>query len=226
MKKTNKKIIIIVLAVIAVICAAVAIIVSQTTKLTNESYENCAVGDVNGDGYINSQDVLLIRSALAGQSELFENQRKNGDTDADGKLTEKDAEIILRYATGEIRKLPYTSDSSAGISENEKMIQSSTQESETTVKIVNKWANGDGTYSYQLNISLRNLKESRLRGWKTLITLSGDVEESKSWDCECEVNGKTITIEGETIPAETVGVCGVIVIGEENLKLETVETTE
>lgn len=226
MKKTNKKIIIIVLAVIAVVCAAVAIIVSQTTKLTNESYENCAVGDVNGDGYINSQDVLLIRGALAGQSELFENQRKNGDTDADGKLTEKDAEIILRYATGEIRKLPYTSDSSAGVSENEKMIESSTENTETTVKIVNKWSNGDGTYSYQLNISLRNLGQSRLRGWKTVVTFNGSVAESKSWDCECEAKGNTITIDGETIPAETVGVCGTIVVGAENLKLETVETTE
>ena len=226
MKKSSKKIIILVLVAVAIICAVVAIIVSQTTKLTNESYENCAVGDVNGDGYINSQDVLLIRSALAGHTELFENQRKNGDADADGRLTEKDADVILRYATGEIRKLPYTSDSSAGISENEKMIQHLSENSETTVKIINKWANGDGTYSYQLNVSLRNLKESRLRGWKTVITLKGGVEESKSWDCECDVSGNIITIEGETIPAETVGVCGVIVIGAENLKLETVETTE
>ena len=226
MKKINKKVIILVLVAVAVIGAAVTVIVSQTTKLTNESYANCAVGDVNGDGYINSQDVLIIRSALAGKSELFENQRKNGDADADGQLTEKDAEIILKYATGSIRKLPYTSESSAGISENEKMMQSSTDESETTVKIVNKWSNGDGTYSYQLNVNVRNLKQSRLRGWETVITMSDNVEESKSWDCECEVKDNTITIEGESIPAETVGVCGVIVIGEENLKLETVETTE
>lgn len=224
MKKINKKVIILALVAVAVIGAIVAVIVGQTTKLTNESYANCAIGDVNGDGYINSQDVLLIRSSLAGQTELFENQIKNGDSDADGQLTEKDAEIILKYATGEIRKLPYTEDSSAGISENDKMIQSSGDESETTVKIVNKWSNGDGTYSYQLNVSVRNLKESSLRGWETVITMSGDVEESKSWDCECEVKDNTITIEGESIPAETVGVCGVIVIGEENLKLESVTT--
>ena len=224
MKKTNKKFIIIAVVAVLVIGIVVGIIVSQANKMTNESYEKCAVGDVNGDGYINSQDVLLIRSAIAGQSELFENQIKNGDADADGKLTEDDEEIILRYATGEIRKLPYTEGSSSGASENEKMVQSATEDSETTVRILNKWANGDGSYSYQLNVSLRNLKDSRLRGWETVITLSDDVEASKNWDCECDVSGNTITLEGDSIPAATVGVCGVIVTGPENVKLEAVTT--
>lgn len=224
MKNINKKVIIIALVIIAVIGAVVAVVVSQTTKLTNDSYANCALGDVNGDGFINSNDALIVLKFINKSTELFETQQKNADVNLDSKVDEKDYNILIEYVTGRVRRLPVTGESDSAISANSKLIQQVTDECETTVKVVNKWSNGDGTYSYQLNISLRNLKESRLRGWKTTITLSGDVELSKSWDCECDVSGNTITIEGESVPAETVGVCGVIVTGAESLKLESVAT--
>lgn len=226
MKKKNKKIIIIALVVVALICAVVAIIVHQTTKLTNESYENCALGDVNGDGYINSSDSLIVSSFLNSKMELFETQQKNADVNLDGKVDKEDSEIILSYATGRVRKLPFTGEeeTNTGLSDNDKLVQSSNEDAESTVKVVNTWSNGDGTYSYQLNVSIRNLGESRLRGWKTTIAVSDSVKKSKSWDCECEIEDKTIVIEGESIPSETVGVCGVIVTGPENLKLESITT--
>ena len=225
-KKNNKKILIIILLVIALVGAIVAIAVSQATKLTNDSFANCAVGDINGDGYINSNDVLAIRSALISETELFETQRKNGDVNADGELTEQDAKIILRYITGDITKLPYTDSENDGISDNDKLIRHTTEDSETTVKVINTWANGDGTYSYQLNINIRNLSSSGIRGWETEITLNDEAEISKNWDCECRIKGETLIIEGETIPEGTVGVCGVIITADKNLKLESVVTTE
>jgi hypothetical protein len=221
--KINKKIIIIALVVIAIIGAVLAVVISQATKITNESYENCAIGDVNGDGYINTNDTLLIQKFMASQADLFETQQKNADVNLDGKIDKADIELILRYTTGTVRKLPVTNDGT-GASDNNKFVKCKTEEAETTVKVVNKWANGDGKYSYQLNISTRNLKDSRLKGWKTTITLSDKVEISKSWDCECEIEENKLVIAGESIPTETVGVCGVIITGPENLKLESVVT--
>lgn len=222
--KKNKKIIIIALIIVAIIGAVLAIVISQATKITNESYANCAIGDVNGDGYINTSDTLLIQKFMKSQAELFETQQKNADVNLDGKIDSTDVEIILKYATGTVRKLPVTSDSSSDSSDNSKLVKHKTEKAETTVKVVNKWANGDGKYSYQLNISTRNLKDSRLKGWKTTITASGKVELSKSWDCECEIEENKIIITGDSIPAETVGVCGIIVTGPENLRLESVVT--
>lgn len=222
--KKNKKIIIIALVVVAIIGAVLAIVISQATKITNESYANCAIGDINGDGYINTSDSLIIQKFMKSQVELFETQQKNADVNLDGKIDSTDAELILGYTTGTVRKLPVTSDSNSYSSDNSKLVKHKTEKAETTVKIVNKWANGDGKYSYQLNISTRNLKDSRLKGWETTITASGKVELSKSWDCECEIEENKIIITGDSIPAETVGVCGVIVTGPENLKLESVVT--
>ncbi len=225
-KKLNKKTLIIVLIVIAVIGAVVAVVVNQSTKLTNESYENCALGDINGDGYINSNDSLIVNNFSAKKIELFETQQKNADVNLDSKVDSTDAEIILQYAVGELRKLPYKEGDSenAGISDNEKLVHSLTDKTDSMVQVVNLWDNGDGTYSYQLNISIKNLSDSRLRGWKTTINLSADAKESKSWDCECEVEGKVITIEGNSIPSETAGVCGVIITAQQGLKLESIAT--
>lgn len=222
--KKNKKIIIIALVVVAIIGAVLAIVISQATKITNESYANCAIGDINGDGYINTSDSLIIQKFMKSQVELFETQQKNADVNLDGKIDSTDAELILGYTTGTVRKLPVTDDSGSAATENSKLVKHKTEKAETTVKIVNKWANGDGKYSYQLNISTRNLKDSRLKGWETTITASGKVELSKSWDCECEIEENKIVITGDSIPTETVGVCGVIVTGSENLKLESVVT--
>ncbi len=226
LKKINKKVLIIALVAVAVICAVIAIIANKTTELTNDSYKSCALGDVNGDGYINANDALIINKYLNKEIEIFENQQKNADVNLDLTVDKTDAEIILKYSAGAIRKLPLTSDGNAGISENDKLLQSLTDSSDSTVQIVNSWDNGDGTYSYQLNVSIKNLKDSRLRGWETKITLSESAEKSKSWDCDCEVNGNIITIEGESIPEETATICGVIVKAPQSLKLESIVTED
>ena len=49
-KKLNTKKIIIILLSLAILFSALAVIIHFTTRVTNESYANCAVGDVNGDG--------------------------------------------------------------------------------------------------------------------------------------------------------------------------------
>lgn len=222
--KINKKMLIIALVIIAIIGAVLAIVISQTTKITNESYANCAIGDVNGDGYINTSDSLLIQKFVQAQVELFETQQKNADVNLDGKIDNQDSELILRYTTGTVRKLPVTDGADSGSSDNSKLVRCKTEDVETTVKVVNKWSSGDGKYSYQLNISTRNLKSSRLKGWETTITANSEMEISKSWDCECDIEGNKIIITGDSIPTETVGVCGVIVTGPENLLLESVVT--
>lgn len=225
-KKLNKKVLILVLVIIALIGAILAIVINQTTKLTNESYENCAVGDINGDGFINTKDALIIEKFVSEDIELFETQQKNADVNVDGKIDRTDSETIIKYTLGKIRKLPITGnpDEQAPISDNDKMLRHTSENADTTLKVVNTWSNGDGTFSYQLNITIRNPKESKLKGWKTTIKAADEMQKSKNWDCECEVNGDTIVIEGESIPAETVSVCGVIVTGIENLKFESIVT--
>ena len=49
-KSADKKIIILFLVGLAVVFAVVAVIVHFTTKVTDDSYKNCAVGDVDGSG--------------------------------------------------------------------------------------------------------------------------------------------------------------------------------
>ncbi|MBR6530880.1 MAG: dockerin type I repeat-containing protein, partial [Clostridia bacterium] len=123
MKNINKKVIIIALVIIAVIGAVVAVVVSQTTKLTNDSYANCALGDVNGDGFINSNDALIVLKFINKSTELFETQQKNADVNLDSKVDEKDYNILIEYVTGRVRRLPVTGESDSAISANSKLIQ-------------------------------------------------------------------------------------------------------
>ncbi len=224
LKKINKKILIIVLVVIAVVFAIIAIVVKQKTELTNDSYANCAVGDVNGDGFINSQDALIIDKFINNKVELFETQQKNADVNVDGEVNQTDSQIILKYAAGAVRKLPYTGEE-ASKADNYKQIQNITDDANSTARIFHSWDNGDGTYSYQIEVNITNLKESDLRNWKTEITLSADAEKSKSWSCECEVSGNTVTMEGEEISEDESLKCGVIVIAAQGLKVESIVTS-
>ena len=223
-KSADKKVIILFLVGLAVVFAVVAVIVHFTTKVTDDSYKNCAVGDVDGSGYINAADAKLILDHLAGTADLFESQKKNGDVNLDGKLDNADVEAIQAYATGTVKKLPITGEEEAEEPYKENSISHVSEKAETTVKIENSWTNGDGTYSYQLKIDIKNLSDSRLRNWETKISLSTDAEISKCWDCECEADGAVITIDGENIPAEESLSCGVIVIAQENMKVVSVET--
>lgn len=223
-KLTDKKIVVLFLIGLAVVLAVIATVVHFTTKVTDDSYKNCAVGDVDGSGYINAADAKLVLDYLAGEAELFDSQKKNGDVNLDGKLDNADVELIQAYATGSVNKLPVSGEEEPTEAHKENQIKHISEKAESTVHIENSWSNGDGTFSYQLKINVENLRDSRLRNWETKIVLSEDVEISKNWDCECEAQGDTVIIEGESIPAEETMSCGVIVIAPENTKIESLST--
>lgn len=59
-----------------------------------------SVGDVNGNGKINSTDALLILQSATGVVNLTDNQKKLADVNGDGKVNSSDALQVLFYATG------------------------------------------------------------------------------------------------------------------------------
>ena len=60
------------------------------------------IGDVNGDGKINTADAVQILKYAAGMVQLDENRLLAGDTNHDGKVNTADAVLILKYAAGMI----------------------------------------------------------------------------------------------------------------------------
>lgn len=220
-KITRKKIIISLLTAAAVF-AVIAAVVALTSRVTNESYENCALGDINGDGYISSEDALLIIDRISNGTELFENQLKNADVNRDDSVDSMDALILLRYSVGAVKNLPYDSaseqDSNGSSAEtDEKAITSS-------AKIINDWDNADGTHSYQISITFKNNGGNYVDGWSADIKLSETAKLSKNWDCRASAAGSTVTIKGGSVPSQSAAVCGVIVIGSDALKIENIET--
>lgn len=221
----NKKLVLLFIGV-AVFFAIVAAVVFFATRPTNKSYENCAVGDVDGSGYIDSGDCLLIQQYLGGNKKLFDSQIKNGDVNLDGKLDAADIEIIQKYSTGQIKKLPYKEDSKKTEIVEQNSAKHTTEEFESTVTVTNSWKNDDGSYSYQLSVTVKNLDDSRLRNWETAITLNKIPTISNSWDCESEIANGKIVITGDTIPAGESMSCGVIVKTDADMKILSIETTE
>lgn len=67
---------------------------------------NFTMGDVNGDGYINSSDATLILQYVEGSKTFTEQQIKVADTYKDTKITREDAEAILNYDVRNVNKLP------------------------------------------------------------------------------------------------------------------------
>lgn len=223
-KITDKKLIIVFLVGIAILLAAVAVIVHFSTKVTNDSYIDCAIGDVDGNGFINSGDNLLVQKHLNGTGELFESQQKNADVNLDGKLDKLDMELIQMYATGQIAKLPYTGEEDKTENRKENAIDFKDEKVESSVQIENSWSNGDGTYSYQLKVTMDNIDDSKLRNWETKVKLSEKAKIIKSWDCESEMQDDTVVITGESISSESTMNCGVIVTAPENMKIVSIVT--
>lgn len=227
-KLTKKKKIIIVLCCVAVIFAAIALIVHQTTKITNESYANCSIGDVNGDGFINSSDSLLIIQSISDEDLLFENQKRLADVNEDGKVDSADVLILLRYTVGELKTIPYNEEEQKEL-ENEKKSHAAEFETEKTyssVQLMNEWDNGDGTHSYQFNVTVKNNSKEDIGGWNSVISLSGPVKLSKSWDCKCKDNSDEIIVRNNSIPSESAAVCGFIVSAPEGLTITGIKTED
>ena len=223
-KITDKKLIIIFLVGVAVLLAVIAVVVHFSTKVTNDSYIDCAIGDVDGNGFINSGDNLLVQKHLNGTGELFESQQKNADVNLDGKLDKLDMELIQMYATGQITKLPYTSEEDETENRKENAVDFKDEKVESSVQLENSWSNGDGTYSYQLKVTMDNIDDSKLRNWETKVKLSEKAKIIKSWDCESEMQDDTVVITGESISSESTMNCGVIVTAPENMKIVSIVT--
>ena len=77
-----------------------------------ERYKTVPVdtGDVNGDGEINSYDLITLNKYLARQIELNDLQIAAADTLKDGSVTSADATILRRYILGKYKSLPVTMD--------------------------------------------------------------------------------------------------------------------
>ncbi len=223
-KLTDKNKLVFLFIGIAVVLAIVAVVVFFATRVTNDSYANCAVGDVDGNGFINSSDAVLVERYLKGEEDLFDTQVKNGDVNLDGKLDKTDMEIIQKYATGQVKKLPVADESVPTQIYNDSTVYGESEKTKSAVQIENSWSNSDGSYSYQLKVSVENIDDSRLRNWETKITLSEDVQILKSWDCECEADGETVIITGDTISAGDKMNCGVIVKASKEMKIESITT--
>lgn len=220
---TTKKLIALLL-ILAVIFGALAVIIHFTTKVTNESYEKCAIGDINGDGYINSGDALDAMRKITGAVELFENQETNGDVNLDGRLDSADALILLKYCTGEIKSVPYTGYAEALESQKDgKSIIFEGDNIFISAKILNEWKNTDGTTSYQISVTAKNSSSEEISDWTAKLYLSDSVKLSKKWDCSVDVSEKVLEISGEEIPTASAAACGLIVISKDNLSINNIE---
>lgn len=222
----NKKKVIIILIGVAVLFAAVALIVHQTTKITNESYLNCALGDVNGDGFINSVDSLLLIESTEHEGMLFDSQKKLADVNIDGKVDSEDALILLRYTIGDIKKLPYVEDDLANKKGHGKAAEYENEFSFTTVQLLNEWDNGDGTHSYQLNMTIKNTGGDEIKNQESIVTFNTSVKLSKAWDCECEAGTDSITVKSENVPVKSALTCGFIVTAEKGLLINGVAVND
>ena len=60
------------------------------------------IGDLNGDGKVNTADAVVVLKSSAGMITLDEKQNLAGDTNHDGKVNTADAVLILKYAAGMI----------------------------------------------------------------------------------------------------------------------------
>lgn len=217
-KRLTPKTIIIILLSLSVIFAALGTVIYLATRMTNESYAECAIGDVNGDGKINSADAILILEYLDGQEKLFDNQIKNADVNDDGTVDNEDSEIIIRYSTGEVKSLPYNEERDRLLNSSLKRKQTVSQNELTaTAQIVNEWDNNDGTFSYQVNLTVRNDSDKSTGSWNAKVTFDKEINTLvKSWECNPLTQGQTITLGGSDIDAGDTATCGFIITAEKD----------
>ena len=222
LKNISRKNLIIALVCAAVILAAAALIIHFSTRVTNDSYANCSLGDVNGDGYINAADALLIIESNANDNLLFENQKKLADVNLDGNVNSSDSLILMQYIVGEIRSIPF--DETQALSTGKQNGEAEKGKELFTVQILNKWNNGDGTFSYQINCAYKNLSQSAVNSWNGHIIVNRSTKITKSWGCTCKSKSKELTVSGkEGIPAGSTAACGFIVTASEGLTVSSVE---
>ena len=96
MKSFTKKLVSGFLSLVIAASAAVALPISG-------SAEGLALGDVNGDSFINSADALAALTYSVGKREFTSEEFKRAEVTADGQVNSADALDILRYSVGLIK---------------------------------------------------------------------------------------------------------------------------
>lgn len=66
----------------------------------NASEQEFEIGDVTGDGIINTTDALMVLRYCCGLEELTDEQQKRADVDGSGSIDSVDAIMILQYSIG------------------------------------------------------------------------------------------------------------------------------
>lgn len=73
--------------------------ITQPT-VTDDPYGGYELGDVNGDGKINTRDAVMILKYSARLIGLDETQQMRADTNGDGKINTRDVVLVLKYSAG------------------------------------------------------------------------------------------------------------------------------
>ncbi|WP_028519401.1 CAP domain-containing protein [Ruminococcus flavefaciens] len=83
---------------------------SLENEYVPERYETVPVGsgDINGDGEVNSFDLITINKYLAGRTVFNALQLESADMLDDGTITSADVVVLEKYILGEYKKLPLT----------------------------------------------------------------------------------------------------------------------
>lgn len=94
---------------------------------------------------------------------------------------------------------------------------------EVTVSLGSQWEE-KGVNKYQLNVSLANPSDSKVKNWAIDIHFNGDVKISDSWNAKYTANGNTIHIingdhNGEIAGGGTLGDLGLIIEGPAGLEI-------
>ena len=67
------------------------------------------IGDINQDGTLNGQDIMMIRKYISGKETLSDIQKKIADADVDGVIDSADVQVLTAYQAGGYNiELPYT----------------------------------------------------------------------------------------------------------------------
>ncbi len=75
--------------------------------LGDATYKAKWLGDINGDGEINTADALMALKHVTGEAPLAEDQLALADVNGDGRITSLDALILLQFISGKLTELPY-----------------------------------------------------------------------------------------------------------------------
>ena len=72
-----------------------------------QGLRSTAYGDVNSNGKVGTDDVVLVLRYCIGLTPFYFEQFIRGDVNCDGRINTQDANLILRYSAGMLNEMPY-----------------------------------------------------------------------------------------------------------------------